>query len=66
MALGKQAKTLTKAQVDAALGYIATTRHPIRNRAVFLLSVKAALRAKEIASLTWDMVTTSDGEIGGD
>jgi hypothetical protein len=26
MALGKQAKTLTKAQVDAALGYLGTTR----------------------------------------
>ena len=64
MALGKQAKTLTKAQVDAALGYIATTRHPIRNRAVFLLSVKAGLRAKEIASMTWDMLTTAEGEIG--
>ena len=29
-----------------------------------LLSVKAGLRAKEIASLTWEMITTSDGEIG--
>lgn len=64
MALGKQAKTLTKAQIDAALGYLATTRHPIRNRAIFLLSIKAGLRAKEIASLTWDMVTTAEGEIG--
>ena len=64
MGLGKQAKTLTKAQVDAALGYLSNTRHPARNRVILLLSVKAGLRAKEIASLTWDMVTTSDGEIG--
>ena len=64
MALGKQAKTLTKAQVDAALGYISKSRYPVRNRVILLLSVKAGLRAKEIASLTWDMVTTSDGEIG--
>jgi len=64
MALGKQAKTLTKAQIDAALGYLSRTRHPTRNRVILLLSVKAGLRAKEIASLTWDMVTTSDGEIG--
>ena len=28
------------------------------------LSVKAGLRAKEIASLTWEMVTTSEGEVG--
>ncbi|NRP49126.1 Tyrosine recombinase XerC [Aliiroseovarius sp. xm-v-201] len=29
-----------------------------------MLSVKAGLRAKEIASLTWAMVTDADGEIG--
>jgi integrase len=63
MSLGKQAMTLTKGQIDAALGYLSTTRHPVRNRSVFLLSVKAGLRAKEIASLTWDMVTDADGEI---
>ena len=64
MGLGKQAKTLTKGQIDAALGYLSNTRHPARNRVILLLSVKAGLRAKEIASLTWEMVTTSDGEIG--
>jgi len=64
VALGKQAKTLTKAQIDAALGYLAKTRHPIRNRAIFLRSGKAGLRAKEIASLTWEMVTTAEGDIG--
>ena len=64
MGLGKQAKTLTKAQVEAALGYLSNTRHPARNRVILLLSVKAGLRAKEIARLTWDMVTTSDGDIG--
>ena len=64
MALGKQAKTLSKGQIDGALGYIARTRHPHRNRVILLLSVKAGFRAKEIASLTWDMVTDSDGEVG--
>jgi integrase/recombinase XerD len=64
MALGKQAKVLSRAQIDGALGYIAKTRHPIRNRVIFLLSVKAGLRAKEIASLKWDMLTDSDGRIG--
>jgi len=62
--LGKQAKTLTKAQVDAVLNHLSKSRYPLRNRVTLLLSVKAGLRAKEIASLTWDMVTTSDGEIG--
>jgi integrase/recombinase XerD len=64
MGLGKQAKTLTKAQIDAALNYLSSSRYPHRNRAILLLSVKAGLRAKEIASLTWDMATTSDGEVG--
>lgn len=64
MPLGKQAKTLTKAQIDGALGYLEKTRHPIRNRAILLLSVKAGLRAKEIASLSWDMVTDANGNVG--
>jgi integrase/recombinase XerD len=64
MALGKQAKTLSKAQIEGALGYLARTRYPLRNRVIFLLSVKAGLRAKEIASLTWEMVTKADNEIG--
>jgi len=64
MALGKQAKTLSRGQIEGALGYVATIRHPIRNRVIVLLSVKAGFRAKEIASLTWDMVTDASGEIG--
>jgi hypothetical protein len=32
--------------------------------AIFLLSVKAGLRAKEIAELTWDMVTDAEGNVG--
>jgi len=61
MSLGKQAKTLTKPQIDAVLGYLAKTRYPVRDRVIFLLSVKAGLRAKEIASLTWAMVTDAEG-----
>ena len=63
MALGKQAKILTKAQQEAVLAYLAKTRHPIRNRVIFLLSVKAGLRAKEIASLKWEMVTDAEGAL---
>jgi integrase/recombinase XerD len=62
--LGKQAKTLTKGQIDAALGSIAGTRYPTRNRVILLLSVRAGLRAKEIASLTWAMVTDAEDQIG--
>jgi len=64
MGLGKQAKTLSKGQIDAMLAYLSTTRHPERNRLIFLLSVKAGLRAKEIARLNWLMTTDSQGEIG--
>jgi integrase/recombinase XerD len=64
MGLGKQAKTLGKGQVDAVLGYLAKTRWPTRNRLIFLLSIKAGLRAKEIASLSWRMVTDAGGQIG--
>jgi hypothetical protein len=55
MSLGKQAKTLSKGQTEAVLGYLAKTRHPARNRLIFLLSVKVGLSAKEIAGLTWWM-----------
>ena len=66
MALGKQAKVLNRAQTDAVLAYLEKTRHPARNRLIFLLSIRAGLRAKEIAALTWSMVTNSDGCIAAD
>jgi integrase len=64
MGLGKQAKTLSRGQVEAVLGYLVKTRWPTRNRLIFLLSAKVGLRAKEIAGLTWRMVTDSRGQIG--
>ncbi len=63
MALSKQAKILTKPQAEAVLSYLASTRYPVRNRVIFLLSLKAGLRAKEIASLTWEMVTDAEGRL---
>ena len=63
MSLTRQAKTLTKGQIEAVLAYLTSTRHPIRNRLIFLLSVKAGLRAKEIASLKWSMVTDAEGRL---
>ena len=64
MSLGKQAKTLNKKQIDQLLWYVSTLRHAQRNEVIVLLSVRAGLRAKEIASLTWSMVTDADGNIG--
>lgn len=64
MALGKQAKTLTKGQVDSITAFLLTRRHGLRDQTIFLLSVRAGLRAKEIAGLRWSMVLTPDGEVG--
>jgi integrase/recombinase XerD len=63
LSLGKQAKTLTKGQIETTRAWLASTRYPVRNRVILLLSVKAGLRAKEIAGLTWSMVTDAEGQI---
>jgi integrase len=63
MSLSKQAKTLTKNQVETISNYLRTKRHGLRDQTIFLLSVKAGLRATEIAGLKWSMITNSDGNI---
>src|SRR6266446_4162663 len=60
---GKQAKIVSPTQERAILGYLETTRYPTRDRVLFLLSLKAGLRAKEMASLTWAMVTDAQGQV---
>jgi integrase len=60
---GKQAKILTADQIDDLLFFAETTRHPLRNRVIVLLSVKAGLRAAEISNLTWDMILDPSGGI---
>lgn len=63
MALAKQAKILSPAQQKAVLLHLSQTRNPVRNTAIFMLSVKAGLRAKEIANITWAMVTDAEGRV---
>src|SRR5215510_11175774 len=63
MPQSKQAKMLTPKQEIAVLTYLQTRRYPARDRVMFLLSLKAGLRAKEIARLTWGMVTDADGHV---
>jgi integrase len=63
MSLTKQAKVLTKQQQDAVLAFLQTTKEAKRNKVIFLLSVRAGLRAKEIAFLTWDMVSDASNTI---
>ena len=41
MALGKQAKILTDKQVRAVLAELDTRRYPLRDRVMFLLSIKS-------------------------
>lgn len=60
---GKQAKTLTRAQLTAALKQASGGRYGVRNRVIFLLSTKAGLRAGEIAKLTWPMLLGPDGSL---
>src|SRR6516165_5915707 len=63
MALGKQAKIITDKQVRAVLAELSGRRYPVRDRVMFLFAIKAGMRAKEIASVTWGMVTDAEGEI---
>jgi integrase/recombinase XerD len=55
---GRQAKILSKDNADDLLVFASTTRFPVRDRLIVLLSTKAGLRAAEIANLTWEMVLT--------
>jgi integrase len=64
MGLSRQAKTLSRQQIEAVSSYLINRRHGLRDQTIFNLSIRSGLRAKEIASLTWAMVTTSDGKIG--
>jgi integrase len=60
---GKQAKILSAQNIQDLLLFASCTRHPQRNRVIALLSVKAGLRAGEIAKLTWEMLLQPDGSI---
>jgi integrase len=61
---GKRAKILSEQHIEDLLFFADNTRQPDRNRVIVLLSMKAGLRAAEIANLTWDMVVGPTGEIG--
>ena len=61
--IGKRTKILAQGHVEDLLFFAQHTRHPIRNQVIVLLSLKAGLRAAEIANLTWDMVVDPTGEI---
>jgi integrase len=60
---GRQARILHDQQINDLLIFASATRNPLRNKLIVLLSVKAGLRAGEIAGLTWDMVLDPTGEV---
>ena len=60
---GKHANIVSPTQERAMLRDLDTTRYPARDRVLFLLSLKAGLRAKAMASLTWAMGTDAQGQI---
>ncbi len=62
--LGRQAKTLSPSALRCVLARVRKNRRATRDRVLVLLSIRAGLRACEIAKLTWGMVLTPDGQIG--
>src|SRR6267154_2159471 len=63
MGQGKQAKVLRARELQRLLDHVSHSRHPERDRVMVLLSFKAGLRACEVASLTWSMVTDTTGDL---
>jgi integrase len=61
---GKQAKVLSEAQIKAAMAAVESGRYPTRDRVKILLSVRAGLRAKEIALAKWGYVMDAAGNLG--
>lgn len=58
-----QAKIQSEAGITRLLKVAKSSRHPLRNAAIVRLSVRAGLRACQIAYLDWAMVTDGRGPI---
>jgi hypothetical protein len=62
---GRQAKLISSAVLRRMLRHVQQRSHdPARDRVMILLSVRAGLRAAEIAQLRWSMVLDARGRIG--
>jgi len=61
---GRQAKLLSDPVCRRALLIIDRQADPPRGRAMLLLSLRAGLRAGEIAGLDWEMVLDASGRVG--
>jgi integrase/recombinase XerD len=61
---GRQAKLISAPTLRQMLEYASQSSQPARHRVIILLSVKAGLRAMEIARLEWPMVLDAGGQVG--
>jgi integrase/recombinase XerD len=62
---GQQAKLISPIVLQRMLDHVRRySRYPERDRVMILLSVRAGLRAAEIAKLTWSMLLDGRGRIG--
>jgi integrase/recombinase XerD len=61
--MSKQAKVLTQQEIRRVLDYVATRRHSVRNRAMFMTMLYAMLRVKECAALRYEDVLDAEGKI---
>lgn len=57
------AKSLTPAEIDKALAYIAQNANAVRNRVMFLLTTNAGMRVSEVAGLKLCDVLDADGTV---
>jgi integrase len=60
---GRQAKVIRPEQMHALLRHVRRYSDPVRSRVIVLLSLKAGLRAAEIAKLEWPMVLDATGKV---
>lgn len=58
-----QAKTLTPAEIEQVLNYIATHNYPLRNRVMLLTGLWSGMRVGEISSLTVGDVMNGDRSV---
>jgi integrase len=62
---GQQAKLISPIVLQRMLNHVQRySRYPARDHVMILLSVRAGLRAAEIAKLTWPMLLDGRGRIG--
>ena len=61
--IGRQAKVLSPGDLRRLVSLARKGRFPERDRVMVLLAVRAGLRAREIAKLSWGMVLDANGRI---